>query len=76
MPTLEDGLGTVDTLELTGASGVCGALTMGRGPVTERRAFQLSIHVLHGLRSRDHVTFGKRGRDTFSRTLPRTGATT
>ena len=43
MPTLEDVLGSLDTIELTGASGVCGGLTMGRNKATGRRAFRLVV---------------------------------
>lgn len=43
MPTLEDVLGASGTLELTGASGPCGGLTMARDPATGRRAFRLVV---------------------------------
>ena len=43
MPTLEDVLGTTTILELTGAWGPCGGLTMARDPATGRRAFRLVV---------------------------------
>jgi hypothetical protein len=43
MPTLESVLDTPDPIELTGASSVCGGLTMGRNHTTGRRAFRLTV---------------------------------
>jgi hypothetical protein len=43
MPTLEDVLGASNSLEMTGASGPCGGLTMARDPATGRRAFRLVV---------------------------------